>query len=600
MGSHTDEGPRGTDRALFGTDFLRPFCEAFNNVSIGIIVTDADGLVEFFNTAAERFLGLQPLYSIGRSIWDIIPENAYMEGPDPGAPFYDKTVFINGVLLRYSFIHLEDNGVPIANMGIVRDSKDRLFMESELAEVSKNYEHLEWILDNAFEEFKAVDENGRFRYLSRKSAENLGASQNELLGKDMKDVDPNPLLRKVLKTGTRQVGAISRLHREPIPMTGVPLIKNGDIAGALFTSSVNDMSAVSQSESSGNVPGDLKGPKKTSHCKFSFADIIGKSRIIANLKKKALRIAQGDSTVLITGESGTGKELFAQAIHSASLRRNAPFIRVNCGSIPETLLESELFGYEPGSFTGADRKGRRGKFEIAHNGTLFLDEAGDMSLGMQAKILRVIQDGEFERIGGAVSYEVDLRFIAATNKDLWNLVATGKFREDLYYRLDVVNIHIPPLRERPDDIPFLIDHLIPIINQRVKSSVIAVSDEALRYLKGYDWPGNVRELGNVLEGVMNLNSGEAIRSEALPPRIRRKASGFRRTQRIVTRSEPLLPFGSREAVDKAMIEQALFLKGGNKRQAALYLNMPRSTFYNKLKKYRINTELAAEALAVDM
>ena len=593
MGSHTDEGPGGIHRAILGNDFLKTFCKAFNSVSIGIIVTDPDGLIEFCNSAAGRLLGIQPSYAIGRSIRDIIPENASMEGPGSHAPFHEKAVFINGVQLRYSFIDFKSNGVPVANVGILQEFTNSVFIENELAEVRKNYEHLEWILDNAFEEFKVVDKNGRLRYLSRKSAENLGASQNELLGKHLTDVDPNPLLRRVLETGTRQAGAISRVHREPIRMTGVPLFKNGDAAGAVFTGSVDDMCEVSPFEWSVNVLRDRKRPQKISHCKFSFADIIGKSRIMANLKKKALRIAQGDSTVLITGESGTGKELFAQAIHSASLRRNAPFIRVNCGSIPETLLESELFGYEPGSFTGADRKGRKGKFEIAHNGTLFLDEAGDMSLGMQAKILRVIQDGEFERIGGAVSYEVDLRFIAATNKDLWNLVATGKFREDLYYRLDVVNIHMPPLSERPEDIPVLIEHLIPIINQRVKSGVSAVSDEALRCLKEYSWPGNVRELGNVLEGVMNLNPGKVIEVNALPSRIRRKAGGSYRTRRVMTRGGQLPPFGSREAVDKAMIEQALFLKRGNKRQAALYLNMPRSTFYNKLKKYKINTESAA-------
>jgi transcriptional regulator with PAS, ATPase and Fis domain len=326
--------------------------------------------------------------------------------------------------------------------------------------------------------------------------------------------------------------------------------------------------------------------KKTKLCMFSFDDIIGKSKIMRDLKKRAHRIAQGDSTVHITGETGTGKELFAQAIHAASLRRNAPFVRINCGSIPDTLLESELFGYEPGSFTGAAKKGKRGKFEIGHNGTVFLDESGDMSLSMQAKLLRVIQEGEFERVGGIAIYELDVRIIAATNKDLWKMVTDGEFREDLYYRLDVVNLHIPPLRDRLEDIPILVNSFLPIVNLRVKRQAKAVSDEVLDYFQSYDWPGNVRELKNVLESMVNLDYGEVLGIEALPLRIRRKAGDL---------CLPAEHNGAKaqfftevkEWNERAMIIQALSLKGGNKRQAAIYLNMPRSTFYNKLKKYKI-------------
>jgi transcriptional regulator with PAS, ATPase and Fis domain len=332
-----------------------------------------------------------------------------------------------------------------------------------------------------------------------------------------------------------------------------------------------------------------KSIKKSKLCKFSFEDIIGKSKIIKDLKTRAHRIAQGDSTVHITGETGTGKELFAQAIHAASLRRNAPFVRVNCGSIPDTLLESELFGYEPGSFTGADKKGRKGKFEIAHNGTVFLDESGDMSLNMQAKLLRVIQEGEFERIGGVAIYELDVRVIAATNKDLWKMVTDGEFREDLYYRLDVVNLHIPPLRDRLEDIPLLVDSFLPIINFRVKGQTKAVSDEVLACFQRYDWPGNVRELKNVLESMVNLNYGEVLGIDALPLRIRRKVKTLCLSADYCGAKEQLF-IESREAVEKATIERALILKGGNKRQAAFYLNMPRSTFYNKLKKYGIKNK----------
>jgi len=323
--------------------------------------------------------------------------------------------------------------------------------------------------------------------------------------------------------------------------------------------------------------------------KYTFDDIIGESRVMRDLKKRAFRVAQGDSTVLITGESGTGKELFAQAIHDASLRNRAPFIRVNCGSIPETLLESELFGYEPGSFTGAEKSGRKGKFEIAHNGTIFLDEAGDMSLGMQAKILRVIQDCEFERIGGTITYEIDVRFIAATNKNLWELVQIGAFREDLYYRMDVVNLHIPPLRERREDIPLLVEIFIPRVQERVRTQTSKISDEVMEVFSLYDWPGNVRELKNTLESMMNVESGYVLGPDALPSKLYKNPEDLLRVPEM-PRNEGLPAGGDLQAIEKSLIEQALKLKKGNKRQAARHLNMPRSTFYNKLKKYGIQFE----------
>jgi len=325
-------------------------------------------------------------------------------------------------------------------------------------------------------------------------------------------------------------------------------------------------------------------PRSPCLCKFSFADIIGESKTIRYAKKKASRVAEGDSTVLITGDSGTGKELFAHAIHMASLRRKGALVKVNCAGIPENLLESELFGYEPGAFTGARKEGKPGKFELAHNGTIFLDEIGDMSMGMQAKLLRVIQDNEIERIGGTACYEVDVRILCATNRDLWDMVQKGEFREDLYYRLDVINIHIPPLRERIEDIPLLIGHFIPLIKKRAHSKVTSVSHEVLDCFMGYGWPGNVRELKNVLEGAMNLNTGDSIAMEALPSKARKKMTGQTRFRQ--TRGHEAHPAQKDlKAMQKAMIEQALITHRGNKRQAALELNISRSTLYNKLKSY---------------
>ena len=321
--------------------------------------------------------------------------------------------------------------------------------------------------------------------------------------------------------------------------------------------------------------------------KFCFDDIIGQSEGILDAKKRAECVARGDSTVLISGESGTGKELFAQAIHLASPRRNGPFVRVNCAGIPESLVESELFGYEPGSFTSAEKSGKPGKFELAHNGTIFLDEVGDMPLQMQAKILRVIQESEIERVGGTVTYQVDVRIIAATNRDLWKLVEKRKFREDLLHRLDVANIHIPPLREHRDDIPLLVEHIIPTLRNCTNSEVSFVGSEVLEHLRAYDWPGNVRELYNVLEGAMNFKAGRLIKVEDLPLKVRKGLVENSKSESIQIAGGRFGPEDQRDG-EKTIIIRALSMKNGNKRQTASYLNMSRSTLYYKLKKYKID------------
>ena len=291
--------------------------------------------------------------------------------------------------------------------------------------------------------------------------------------------------------------------------------------------------------------------------------------------------------MLIIGESGTGKELFAQAIHLASPRRNGPFVRVNCAGIPENLVESELFGYEPGSFTSAEKSGKPGKFELAHNGTIFLDEVGDMPLQMQAKILRVIQESEIERVGGTVTYQVDVRILTATNRDLWKLVEQGRFREDLLHRLDVANIHIPPLREHKNDIPLLVAHVIPVLRNSTNSEVSSVSPEVLEHLRAYDWPGNVRELYNVLEGAMNFKTGRNINVEDLPIRIR-KESARNQNPQLIRAVRGRFVSDDQEDSEKKMIIRALRMKNGNKRQTASYLKMSRSTLYSKIKKYEID------------
>ena len=592
MKSNMKENNDWSDEAfLFENLIFGSFWDAFGDLPVGIIVIDPQARVRFLNSMAGYFIGIQPSLAIGKPIQEISSETQTIETLSTGVPIYDKQKFLNGLQLKCSSIPIRFQGRVLSVVEVMMNHTDKLSMANELAELREKYDFLEKLLDETFEELGAVDKEGKFIYISRKSARSLGFSTNEILGRDMSTIDPKCLLKKVAKTGIPQVAKISRRHKQAVPVMVVPLYKDNELSGAVCRSIFADMAEaktfLSRLQRLDEARTNTPHPRRISGCKFSFDDIVGNSRAIVYAKEKALRVAEGDSTILITGESGTGKELFAQAIHMASLRRNGPFVRINCAGIPETLLESELFGYEPGSFTGAKKEGKPGKFELAHNGTIFLDEVGDMSMGMQAKLLRVIQENEIERVGGTASYEVDIRIIAATNKNLWEMVNRGQFREDLYYRLDVVNIHIPPLRERIKDTPLLIEHFIPIINKRCNSQVRSVTQGVLDHFLSYDWHGNVRELRNVLEGAMNLNTGELIDMQALPSKIRKKMAGNFKLKPVGF-PEEIVTFKDRKAAEKAMIEQALIVKNGNRRQAAIYLNMCRATFYNKLKKYKID------------
>ena len=574
--------------------FIKSFFEGFEELPFGIIVVDRQANIRFFNSLFEKFIGVQSFQAIGKPIRDIFSRTQTVETLASGATLNNKYL-LNGLALECSSFPVMINGKVIFAIEMLKDCSDKMSISNELAELREKHIFLSLILDETFEELIAVDKIGRLTYISPKSAQNFGFLPDEILGKDITTFDLKCSLKKVAQTGISEFNKISRPNKDPVPVMATPIFNGDELCGSVCRSIFTDMAEakrfISHLEKSDGALKKTPCPRKISGCKFSFDDIIGNSKAISYIKEKAIRVAEGDSTVLITGESGTGKELFAQAIHMASLRRNGPFIRVNCASIPENLLESELFGYEPGSFTGARKGGKPGKFELAHNGTIFLDEVGDMSMWMQAKLLRVFQEGEIARVGGTVSYEVDVRIISATNKDLWKMVEKGRFREDFYYRLDVVNLQIPPLRERTEDISLLIDEFIPIINKRANCRISSVSKEVLDCFLSYRWPGNVRELINVLEGAMILNNGDSINLQAFPVRIRKKISGTAAVSLKFVNPEDRSKIIKQQVIsEKALIEQALMVKNGNKRQAAIYLNMCRSTFYNKLRKYEINVQ----------
>jgi two-component system, NtrC family, response regulator AtoC len=316
--------------------------------------------------------------------------------------------------------------------------------------------------------------------------------------------------------------------------------------------------------------------------RFSLTRVVGDSSAMREILATCAKLAESDfSTVFLLGESGTGKDLVARGIHYAGARGNRPFIEINCAALPEHLLESELLGHEKGAFTDAKAR-KKGLIEMADGGTLFLDEIGDMRPGLQGKLLSVIEDRRFRRVGGVEDIAVDIRIIAATNRDLELAVAEGEFREDLYYRLKVLPIRLPPLRERPEDIPLLVEHFIGHFNGLYKQKLEGISEDALRLLAKYPWPGNVRELKNVIERAIILGDGPQIRSEGLPPEILRP-------QPAAMEYRFLLP---EEGVDLAEVEagflrQALDLAAGNQTRAAGLLNLSRDALRYRLKKFGI-------------
>jgi len=309
--------------------------------------------------------------------------------------------------------------------------------------------------------------------------------------------------------------------------------------------------------------------------------IIGQSKAMQTVFHLLRRVAPTDSTVLILGESGTGKEVIANAIHGLSQRNERPLIKLNCVAIPEGLLESELFGHEKGAFTGA-LAARPGKFELAHSGTLFLDEIGDMSAQTQAKVLRVLQEREFERVGGTRTIKVDVRLIAATNKDLSKEVKEGRFREDLYYRLNVVSISLPPLRERREDIPLLVDFFVEEANRKLRSPVYEVSKDALKVFMDYSWPGNVRELKNVIERAAILSDNGILRVEHLPPNLQGK-EGFV----LPAVKAPASFKQTMEGAEKETILSALERANWVQIEAARLLDLTPKNLWAKIRKHGI-------------
>jgi DNA-binding NtrC family response regulator len=326
--------------------------------------------------------------------------------------------------------------------------------------------------------------------------------------------------------------------------------------------------------------------------RYKFNNILGKSDAMQDIFRLIEKVAPTDSTILIRGESGTGKELIARAIHHHSLRRNEKFIAVDCGSLPETLLESELFGHVKGSFTGAVVT-KRGLLEVANNGTFFLDEVGDLSIGIQSKLLRVLQEKEFRQVGGIKNIKVDVRVIAATNRNLEQLIDRGSFREDLFYRINIVPIFLPPLRERKEDIPLLVDHFLESYNRKRKKHIKGISSDAMSTLMDFEWPGNVRELEHTIERLVIMNEGDVIEAEKLPIQLTGERVCFNittpKTNKELKKIRKQMREKAVENVERAFIIEALKKNQWNVSKTAREVGLKRQNLQAMMRKYNVKS-----------
>lgn len=461
---------------------------------------------------------------------------------------------------------------------------------AEYEKLKKDFLVFQKILDISADGFLIVDEKGNITDINRAYCNWLAQKREDLVGRYVLDVITNSKLPEILFSGETEVDVLHKLadgqspSKEKYVAVTRAAVKDGDAVIAAVGQIKFSRETMELAEKLQSIDAELQyyksELKRLVGSKYSFSSMIGASRRFREAKELAKKAAANDFAVLITGETGTGKEVFANAIHQASDRRYKPFIRINCAAIPGELLEAELFGYEEGSFTGARKGGKKGKFELANGGTIFLDEIGDMPLTMQAKLLRALQEKEVEKVGSYHPLPVDVRVIAATHQNLEERIRNKTFRPDLYYRLNVIQLRIPPLRERPEDIEAFVEFFLADLNERYGKGV-ALAPEAARLLASYHWPGNIRELKNVIERAYSMVEGGVILSAHLPANI---LSGTRAGGTGAGRSLDEL-MGE---IEKEILRTVLRQTRDNYRAAARELGIHRSTLYKKLEKYNID------------
>ncbi len=538
----------------------------------GVVLTDSKKTVVYYNRMFEH---ISKKTGMENKPLTLILDHEILEEAYVGSNVH---LSINGeaFVVRKEYVYIDDQEHILYLLSSVKELENLLHINRKRTEL------LEEVMEFANDGIIMVDQEGYITMLSKEYGEFLQLDPNEVIGRHVTDVVENTRMHLVAKSGKAEVADLQKIKGDYMIATRVPIIKNGEIKGAVGKVLFQNVGGFTSLYKRVNMmEKELKRYKgewiEQNKARYTFQHLIGKSERMLRVKREAERASLTNSSVLLLGESGTGKELFAHSIHHASSRSSGSFVKVNCAAIPADLLESELFGYEEGSFTGAKKGGKKGKFEAADGGTIFLDEIGELALHMQVKLLRVLQEKEIEKIGSTTTTKVDVRIIAATNRDLEDMVQKGEFRLDLFYRLNVVSIRIPSLRERDQDVLLLGQHFIEKLNKMMQKDIQGITKEANQLLLHYQWAGNIRELENVIERAMNLVEGKdkQIDLNHLPEKMT-----------MSQELKPLLPLSTVvELAEREAIHQALTQSNGNRSKAAQLLNISRSAFYEKLAKY---------------
>lgn len=567
----------------------------YDTMHSGVVSVNWEGRICFVNHAAEEALGFRGEEILDQPAEDALPLFDFSPALERSQAVKGQRCSINGKTFIVNYIPLVDQIHTTGCMAVFQDITDFEQVAQELESVKDLNQTLDTVLQIAYDGVVVVDRQGIITLANDAFARFFNWNRHELLGREIQEVVENSRLHIVAKTGVAELNDTQFIRGRRYVVSRLPIIKGHQVIGAVGKLSLGQPEELKQLagrlESMGSQLSYYRDEldkirKKASLCRFE--EIIAVSPRMQEIQEEARQAARGDSSILLLGESGTGKDLLAQATHMESARRNMPFVKINCAAIPESLLESELFGYAPGAFTGAQKKGKPGRFEVANGGTIFLDEIGDMPLSLQAKLLRVLEEMAFEPVGSPKTVNVDVRILAATNQDLDELVAKGCFREDLYYRLQVIPIRVLSLRERKEDILPLAYHFLDKYRRILGQEIHDFSEEALAMLETYHWPGNVRELENVIERAVNFAKEGIIEEKHLPPALKHyfKPAGLETGS-----GSHLGPEYYRRQVnetEKEAIITALQATGGNKKKAAELLGISRSWLYKKIKELQIN------------
>ncbi len=585
------------------TDLLKAFYNSYNVIASEadtiinsthnmIVSVDKEGRIKVFNKSAEKLLGVRAEEVVGQKICNVFPTSGLMETMRLDIVEPLQKIMLNDRYYISNRSPIKQDGEIIGGVAVLQDISEFEQISQELKYVKELNEELDAIIDSSFDGLYITDGQGKTLRLNKAFEMITGISAQEFLGRNVEDIRDEGIVSESVSYLTLQKRSHVTIIQETKTgkttlVTGSPVFdKHGNIVRVVCNvRDITELNMLRQKlDQAEGLSQHYESQLRTLRLQYKGSEsLVINSNIMRNLLETVIRLAQVDTTVLITGESGTGKELIAETIHNNSVRKNQPFIKVNCGAIPANLLESELFGYEFGAFSGAKKGGKAGYFELANRGTLFLDEIGDLPFNLQVKLLRVLQSREIIRVGGESSVKIDVRILAATNKNLKKMVAEKEFREDLYYRLNVIPVDIPPLRERKEDIPSLVVSFMQAFNRKYELNK-RISPEVIHIFMKWDWPGNVRELENFIERLVVVTQKDVITGEDLLSYFEDDVEA--KFSPILVRA--LIPMREAiESTEKQLLEKA-YSQYKTTRQMAGALEVNASTVVRKAARYGIN------------